>query len=255
MLLPFSRLRAPESVYFYTFHKCASSLFGEHLLNRISGLRHRDYATMLYRGRLREGITFAERGYAYGPLRLSASKWDDEYKRLIAPVATQEFVSDRICLFFIRDPRDILVSSYYSFGFSHPLSPVPQIREHQIREREEIQAMTLDEYALSQVEERRANFTCLHELHAACRRGVLLRYEDMVHDFDRFAADLCTYVQIKSRVLCDLERLSRPKPQIDPSQHRRSGRTGQFRAALRKETVTSLNEHLGDTLELFGYDA
>lgn len=248
------RRHKPESVYFYTFHKCASTLFGSYLLKHISGLRHCDYSTMIYNGSLRHPVTFAERGYVYGPLRLSAPEHSAEYQQVIAPSSDPLFVRDRTCLFMVRDPRDILVSSYYSFGFTHPLSPVDEIREQQIEEREAIQAMTVDEYALSEAEIQRRNFALLHDLYTACDRGVLLRYEDMVEDFSRFAEALCRHIDVKSRVLRNLERRSRPKSAVDASQHRRSGKPGQFRDVLSEEAIVSLNAHLSDTLSKFGYE-
>lgn len=250
-----SRRHTLESVYFYTFHKCASSLFSTYLLKRVSGLRHCDHAAEMFRrGGLKRPVTFAGQGYVYGPLRLSSSKDSDGYRLVIALVSERDFVRNKPCVFMVRDPRDILVSSYYSFAYTHPLSPVAEIREQQLRERGEVQSMTLDDYALSQAEERRRNFACLDDLYTACSRGVLLRYEDMVEDFDRFAEGLCTHLDIRPRVLRNLERRSRPRRQADNSQHRRSGRPGQFREVLRPETISRLNEQLGETLKVFGYE-
>lgn len=247
--------RTLESVYFYTFHKCASTLFSTYLLKRVSGLRHCDYAAEMFRGgRLKRPVTFADEGYVYGPLRLSSSEDSDGYRFVISLVSERDFVRDKPCLFMVRDPRDILVSSYYSLAYSHPLSPAAEIREQQLRERAEVQSMTLDDFALSQAEKQRRYFACLHDLHTACSCGVLLRYEDMVDDFDRFAEGLCTHLDIRPRVLRNLERRSRPRRQPDESQHRRSGQTGQFRDRLSPETIRRLNEQLSETLKLFGYD-
>lgn len=245
-----------ESVYFYTFHKCASTLFSTYLLRHVEGLRHRDYAAEMFRrGPLKRPITFADRGYVYGPLRLSSPEDSDGYRLVISRVSDRDFVHDKICLFMVRDPRDILISSYYSTAYTHPLSPVAELREQQLRERAAVRSMTLDDYVLSQAEDRRRDFACLHDLYTACSRGVLLRYEDMVEDFDRFADGLRTHLNIKPRVLRNLERRSRPRPRPDDSQHRRSGQTGQFRDSLSPETISLVNERLGDTLELFGYAA
>jgi hypothetical protein len=250
-----SGVTSSESVYFYTFHKCASTLFSTYLLKHVSGLRHRDYAAEMFRhGGLKRPVTFDGQGYVYGPLRLSSPKNSDGYRFVISRVSGRDFVRDRPCLFMVRDPRDILVSWYYSSASTHPLSPVAEIREQQLRERAEVQAMTLDDYALSQAEERRRDFACLHDLYTACNRGVLLRYEDMVENFDRFADGLCMHLDIRPRVLRNLERRSRPRRKVDTSQHRRSGKTRQFRDALSPETIRCLNEQLGVTLTLFGYE-
>ena len=62
-----------ESVFFYTFHKCASSLFSGYVLRNIEGLRNIDYASRLYQGREPKSIKFEKYGYIYGPIRLSAN--------------------------------------------------------------------------------------------------------------------------------------------------------------------------------------
>jgi hypothetical protein len=118
----------------------------------------------------------------------------------------------------------------------------------------EIQSLTLDDYALSEAEKWRRYFASLHDLYTACSRGVLLRYEDMVEDFDHFADGLCTHLNIRPRVLRKLERRTRPRRQPDESQHRRYGKPGQFREAFSPETISRLNKQLGETLKLFGYD-
>jgi hypothetical protein len=41
-----------ESVFFYTFHKCASSLFARFVLPNVRGLRHENYAARIFRGEL-----------------------------------------------------------------------------------------------------------------------------------------------------------------------------------------------------------
>jgi hypothetical protein len=255
---PFSlrarRKPAPESIYFYTFHKCASTLFSAHVLGHVSGLRHRDYAQMIFTGVLRDPVDFEERGFVYGPIRLSARPGGAVEKLLVAQAATRDFVRAKICVFLVRDPRDLLVSAYYSGGFTHPLSAVDAIRLRQEERQRAIRATALDDHVLAEVERRRREFALLHDLHTTCSRSVLLRYEDMVNDFDRFAEGLCRYFPLSRHVLRKIERLSRPMPQVDVSKHRGSGRPGQFREALRQETVRSLNQQLSDTLELFGYE-
>ena len=46
-----SRSDSRESVYFYTFHKCASTLFSKDFLPNTEGLHHLDYARLIYRGK------------------------------------------------------------------------------------------------------------------------------------------------------------------------------------------------------------
>ncbi len=63
----------------------------------------------------------------------------------------------------IRDPRDILVSSYYSFGFSHGFSSVQKIKDIQKERRIIIQSKTIDEYALENSDRILTNFNTLNK--------------------------------------------------------------------------------------------
>lgn len=246
----------PESVYFFTFHKCASTLFSAYVLKNIKDLEHVDYADQIFNGTISfdEALKFEKKGMVYGPIRLSVGTVRPASRLLVQPTTQPDFIRDKIALFLIRDPRDILVSSYYSFGFSHVMSPVKEVHESQQKVREAIQKMTVDEYALSEVDKHIRKFKFLHEVSVSCERGVVLRYEDMVHDFDSFVEQLCRYVSFDRKVIEEMYRRSRPKEAEDAMAHQRSGQTQGFRNKLQPDTITALNEKLSETLNLFGYE-
>jgi len=257
-------VRPRPSVCFYTFHRCASTLFADYLLRNIDGMTPIDYLSQIYHGHEPASLTFERRGHVYGPLRLTAG-WAPalepsrglvaSVERLRALVSTEEFVKDKTAMFLVRDPRDMLVSMYYSFGFSHGFSPVPEIRECQEQDRREIQGLTIDEFALTRVAHILAKFDEVERLSGACRRGVVLRYEDMIDKWDHFVDGLTRLLEIQPRVLKELYQRSRPREVEDVAAHRRSGRPGGFRAKLKPETIASLNVLLSRVLGRFRYDA
>src|SRR5438132_10534005 len=116
----------PESVYFYTLHKCASGLFSDYVLKNVRRLRLIDYEDRFYKGEP-VCVTFKEKGFIYGPIRVSNGPQSTIYSKLVEPASRTDFVRDKIAIFLIRDPRDILVSSYYSFGYTHEFSTVKEI--------------------------------------------------------------------------------------------------------------------------------
>lgn len=247
----------PESVYFYTFHKCASTLFSEYVLKNIQGLHHIDYASQIYlNGRNnRQKLTFRKRGFIYGPIRISAGETGPVGKMLVQPTIDHDFIRDKKALFLVRDPRDILVSSYYSFGFTHGLSKVDELREAQEVTRKMIREQTLDEYVLQAAESQNHFFITLYNLSNACQRSVILRYEDMIDDFDTFAEQLLKYVFLRDSVIQAIYKKSRPNKIEDTTSHRRSGQVQGFRHKLKEGTIEALNEKLAATLTLFGYKA
>lgn len=241
-----------ESVYFFTLHKCASTLFSGYALKHLVGLRQVNHARRIYRGKTNH-VSFEKQGRVHGPIRLSAMRESPGYAALVAPLLIDGVMDDKIALFMIRDPRDILVSAYHSFGFTHGFSPVPIIRRLQEARRVEIRTMTLDEYVMKEVPEIKRAFGLVASLHRACPRSVILKYEDMIEDWNHFASQLTRFVAMRPRHLRRLHELSRPRPGIRAESHRRDGRAGQHVRSLLPETVARLDRELAPELAQFGY--
>ncbi|MCC5906181.1 MAG: sulfotransferase domain-containing protein [Balneolaceae bacterium] len=246
---------SPESVYFYTFHKCASSFFSQYVLKNVNGLYHINYASQLYSGNRshKKELEFRKKGFIYGPIRISAYVQSPVAKRLVNPTTKHDFIRDKIAIFFIRDPRDILVSSYYSFGFTHGFSKVNTIKVRQEAKRKRIREMTLDEYVLDSADKQVDLFKTLYELSKTCSRGVVLRYEDMINDFDGFAEQLRQYITLEDATIREIYQKTRPREKEDVTSHRRSGKVGGFREKLEKNTILAVNKKLAEILTLFGY--
>lgn len=244
---------ANPSVYLYTFHKCASSLFSSYILNKAEGLKHIDYERMLFRAIDFEKPDYQEYGCIYGPIRLYIDYKCNIYNTLVAPVTDLEFIREKTAIFMLRDPRDMLVSEYYSFGFSHSLSKSAEIRQGQEMNRKKIRAMTIDEYALSEVEERVGRFELLYKLIQACEHRVVLHYEDMLTNWGLFAGDLIKYLDLSAEALTEIYLRSRPREKIVSGAHRRSGKTCQYKTEFKPETISCLNEQLAVSLKRFNY--
>jgi Sulfotransferase domain len=261
----FRRLRAfgrfhrppapPKSVYLYTLHKCGSGLFTDYLLKNINGLRLVDYEDQFYTGGAVEEVTFEKRGFVYGPIRLSTGPPSTAYEKLIKLVSQPKFIRNKIAIFVIRDPRDVLVSAYYSFGYSHGLSVVKEIREQQEQERKRIQNITIDDYVLGAAHFTLNHFQILDRLTRACRRGTVLKYEDMIDDWEKFASGFTRYLDVSPETLRVAYKRCRPLEKQDPASHRRSGKTGAHREKLRPSTIAALNLILAPVLTRFGYEA
>ena len=237
-------------------HKCASTLFSSYILKHVGGLQHVDYAGQIYSGTLADNtrLQFQETGCIYSPIRLSSNPTGAGYQMLTGPTTEHAFIRNKIALFFVRDPRDILISAYYSFGGTHGLSPVKELRERQLARMQAIQAQSLDEYVLNAATQQVQTFATLYELAHACERGVILKYEDMIDRFDLFSTQLRSQIQVSPKVVREIYRRSRPKQTEDPTSHRRSGRVGGFRGKLKAETIAALNHKLADMLQKFAYE-
>ncbi|MGK7926886.1 MAG: sulfotransferase, partial [Spirulina sp.] len=114
-------LERPRSILFYTSHKCASTFVGK-LLDTIckkSQYEIIDYAGTIWGAgdRLKHIESpyelFLERAYS-DLYSLHGKIYAPQREYLDFPGRTK-FKH----IFFLRDPRDVLISAYYSFGFTH----------------------------------------------------------------------------------------------------------------------------------------
>jgi hypothetical protein len=244
-----------ESLYFYSLHKSASTLLSRLVLPNVKWLEHRDFALEIYNGVSHADceIKFSRAGYVYGPIRISTVPSSPVWELLVKPTTSLDFVKDKTAIFFIRDPRDILVSAYYSFGYSHPLSKVDAIRKIEEHNRSLITSMKLDEYAISFAHKQVKDFETIYQMTQNCKNCTILRYEDMINNFSAFDRQLRQFINIESKIIEKIYSQSRPRRQEDPRSHRRSGQVGGFRQKLTQPTVEALNLVLEETLSRFGY--
>ncbi|MEM9888970.1 MAG: sulfotransferase domain-containing protein [Bacteroidota bacterium] len=165
-----------------------------------------------------------------------------------------------LVVLMIRDPRDILVSSYYSTAYSHP---VPGKNSNKLaafqEKRQETQQMKVDEYAINESEHLLEIYHRYIELllkqHPTC---YVTKYEDMVENHEKWLNDLLAYCQLdidndlKARLLKQNKRL-KPKTE-NINDHMRKGVAGDFLEKLQPQTIGILNAKFAHILERFAYD-
>jgi hypothetical protein len=161
----------------------------------------------------------------------------------------------------VRDPRDILVSDFYSMAYSHP---APQRTSgkyaHFMQIRELVRRSTVDEFVLHEAGEVRRVLERYKTLLVDAYPSVYVTsYEEMTEDFDGWLTRLLSACGLA--ISADLRRtLDEEHARLTPKdenvhRHIRKGRPGDFEAKLEPETIEQLNTKLGPMLEAFGYAA
>lgn len=173
---------------------------------------------------------------------------------------TRELESPTACrirrIFQIRDPRDILVSQYHSLGWRHTDAGFSR-REH--AQREAIQQLSIDDYVLEK--ELALGPLTRQFLHLARRPLAagdrVVRYEQMVLDFPSWLAQFVEPFELPKPRWSVRKYAFRYRkefrPDNDPTGHKRHVLPGNFRQALRPETIERLNASLADVLSAFDY--
>jgi uncharacterized protein YueI len=241
------------SVLFYTFHKCASSLFSSFILKNAGGLKHVDYAAKIWNGDQFVNCKYDKYGKIYGPIRLTANSDAPVYKMLVEPFSTAKFVSNKNAIFFIRDPRDVLISEYYSYRLSHPLAVEATTLALQLAARTRIENESLSEYCLRRAPELASAFRKMSELHVSSPLSILIKYEEMVNEYHVFIKKLLTKISLSNDIIDEIYKKSRPQQYVDESKHKRSGAVQKFHEKIDILISQRVDEYFSELPSEFRY--
>jgi hypothetical protein len=162
-------------------------------------------------------------------------------------------------ILMIRDPRDVLVSEYYSYAYSHSEpSRLGNKFNDFMEKRRKARELTISEYALTECDRVYDNYQRYMDLLLNNRSNVYVtRYEDMTNDwsgwFDKLL-DFCK-LEISYELLMTLSKeAARLKPsQENIHQHNRKGIPGDYAEKLDRQTINVLNSRFSSVLEKFNY--
>lgn len=255
------REHLPQSTLFFTHQKCAST-FVQRLLSRLEGsyggLRVVDYSNVLWNhnarlkspgpvddiqlfDRLKHDL-FCSRGFVYGPLRGGFSlAHDPRFSRVI----------------FLRDPRDTLISMYYSMGWTHSIPPDPAWAEVFLTARAQVQRMTIDEFVVDHAQRwLKPVLAGYRDIVAkATGRLAVFRYEDLI---TRPEATVSSMLDVISggavggpTVASALEGETFVRSHTVNDSHQRSGAAGQYRKELSALTIARLERIFAEEFDFF----
>lgn len=241
------------SVAFFTLQKCASTFtpkLMKLLSNRYLKLECVDLEGYLYN---KTDHTFNDelesrpwllrpKGYVYCPLRYALDL---------------KYLNGMTVLLMLRDPRDIMVSQYFSSAYSHEVPVDARRRKAFLENRTEIQEMTIDQYVLSRVDCMNDRFLEYVKMVEQSNASIL-KYEEMVTDFDAFISRLGVALNVDiegadRKVLHEMGGFS-DTASGDIYQHRRNILPGEHRQKLSEATIMEINHKLSGVLAFFGYD-
>lgn len=189
---------------------------------------------------------FLPKGYCYGGFR--------SFPRFDIPILKQ---SKPILL--VRDPRDMLVSHYYSARDSHAL-PGNILKSAKIdmqSQREFARSVAIDKYVRSYpakhfsrlLEDYRSLLISRHDVK-------IYRYEDVIYNKTAWIMDMVKYFgwDIPMSISEEIGKMHDHIPSEENSnQHIRQVHPGNYREKLQPETIAWLNEYFEDDLREFGY--
>lgn len=163
---------------------------------------------------------------------------------------------DGLKVFMFRDPRDALISQYFSDAYSHDIPKgESEGRELFLKKREEAQQADIDAWVLDKVGGIRKTLLSYRPVldDPSC---LVLRYEDYVFQKRRMIMKILQHFGWSAdpnrinKLLADVDYVPEGE---DKSRFVRKAIPGDHNAKLQPETIRRINKRLADVLELYDY--
>ena len=243
-----------NSVVFFTVHKCASTFVPKalaYLSKKHAGL---------FWANLPAFLSFKEDKGGYGVLHENREKIFRDQGFLYAPLRRYVEIPniDRYnVLLMLRDPRDVLVSRYFSMAFTHYLPSTKGLRVQYERRRRRVRTMSIDEFVVQVMPWVKTTYLGYLDKLVDSGHAKPLRYEDMVQRFPEWIREVASRLQIEitDGDAAHLERLGGfdKKRTEDPYSHIRQMTPGDYQNKLTSETIDVIDRELHDVLVRLGY--
>lgn len=248
----------PQSVILFTTHKCASS-FISNLLNALtenSLYKIVDYARAILKLGNQTSIIkpfqFLENNYSY--FYKQFGEIYVPHRRPVCFPGIEKFKQ----IYFLRDPRDVLVSSFYSFSETHspPINHQKQILFFENRKK--IKALGIDLYSIENAKTwlkpiyQQYNF----QKESAKSNHLYLSYDLFINDTEKFIKQICNFLNlsVSKKLITELTITASPvQNKIQSNTHKRSGKSRQFERELKPETINIINTILKEELDYWHF--
>ena len=187
---------------------------------------------------------FLPKGYCYGGLATFPESFD-------IPI-----LGKCRSILIVRDPRDMLVSLYYSVKFSHPAPGAKSGSDSaEMPGRAAAQNADIDTYVISQI----ADFQQRLKRYAAVANepGMrVYRYEDVIYKKREWVGDICQHFGWKVPAIRQIEIAD--KSDVFPSteneqSHVRQVHPGNYKAKLKPATIAAIEDAFAAEMDFFGY--
>jgi len=173
---------------------------------------------------------------------------------------------DIFYIFVIRNPLDILVSEYFSFGWTHTIKGNDDERYTMTTLRDEIQQLSIDAYCLKYADTLYKKLIPLLglNLNKESDNYYVVTYEELVTDFEKWSTKMFELVDVPedkqnliySKYVQEFENIQETTPEQIMSgesiPHKRKVLPGDHLVKLKSLTVATLNNKFKDFIEFHG---
>lgn len=235
------------SSYFFAFVKSGSSLMDNMLSTYCSsvGVAYFSLFGQIFAQGLNTlsigeeaQILFKHKGYVYSGFR--------HYPQFMLPIMNEPVAM------LVRDPRDMLVSFYFSVTKSHV---IPTGNESLKADREQAASLSIDDFVLKRAFWYLKEFN-RYRKHLADKRVSTFFYEEIVFNKESWLRQMINLAQLpinKTQIRSVASQFDVIPESEQESEHIRQVHPGNHRKKLKPETIEKLNDILAPFLKTYNY--
>jgi len=251
-----------NSVIFWTTHKCASTYISKFLdlVAKESSLKHFDYAGHIWElgneisledpFQIEQNCDFLykQHGEIYGPMR---TPFDFNLR------------SNLNNIFFLRDPRDLIISKYYSVAYSHPVPSHNKGKKKFLDLRYQTKKMDINDFFLKEIDDWIIPYYTKYKfMRENSKLSSVHKYEDLKENPKKTFLELTKNMKIDiSEKLIDNLVKSFEKPFKNKKKnkskniflHTRSGEIRQFESELNNKVLSIANNKLEEIIDYWKF--
>lgn len=178
------------------------------------------------------------------------------FRQIYHPL-TDAKLSNNHKVLLVRDPRDMLVSYYFSMAKSHAVPETGEVRNRILKTREAANSMDINEFVLSGFTTDMAkHYQRYVDFHKSQKSVKTYRYEDVIFSKRSWVRSMAKYLELKIRD--SLSNAIADKydvwPDIeDPDKHVRQVFPGNHRKYLTPDVIYEIERRYQLPMEYFGY--
>jgi len=159
-------------------------------------------------------------------------------------------------ILLVRDPRDMLVSLYFSMKKSHSIPKSGSVGVRLSKAREKLQEQDINDFVLAEAQGQVSRFNNYQNI--ADSNLKVYRYEDIIFDKVNWLTDMLDFLDIsmsEDEIRRVAERHDIRPSKEDSSKHIRQVSPGNYKKHLSDECIVRLNAKLETVLKRYEYDA
>ena len=163
-------------------------------------------------------------------------------------------------IFLTRDPRDILVSEYFSLRYSHPTPSLLSNKNQLFSERQQLaKTLPIDEFVLKDGDRLKLSYDNYNKFLIDKHKNIhLTSYENMMKNFPEWLDKILNYCELtlppdtKHQLIHN--HTHRTPIKENKRSHLRKATPGDYKNKLNPKTIEQLNIKFAETLKLYYND-